>query len=97
MDNNIDTGKLEDSELKKTYGLEFLTTMGETNGKERKIGFAKGKLVIMNVEGNRCEHIETPIGESLYNLFRDQALRGEYRSAREFLQALERKTHPISY
>ncbi len=87
--------ELGDSELKEVYSLEFLTTIDGEEFTRKQIGFSKEKFVVLNVHGSRCEHKEVQIGPDLYALFKEQALKGSYRSAKEFCAGLEKSPEKI--
>ncbi|MEK6936877.1 MAG: hypothetical protein AABW58_02290 [Nanoarchaeota archaeon] len=81
---------LNDDELKRIHGLEYLTEVSCSEG-PRKIGFGRGKFVILDVSGSRSDDIRITIGDSFYETLREQAKRGDYRSAKEFFEAYVRK------
>ena len=89
IDNDVNAAVLTDDEIKSQYGLEYLTTISSTGTEVRKIGFARGKLVTLEVNSSRCTHVETQIGDSLYELFKSQAVKGKYDSVKEFITGLE--------
>ena len=97
MGGGTGSGYLNDSELKRMYNLEFITKIEQNEFRERKLGFSKGRFVVMEVHGYRCEHTETFIGDSFYEILKQQAEKGEYKSAKEFAQDLERDAKPIKY
>lgn len=81
---------ISDSEIKEIHKLDFLTTF-EEKGLVRKIGFAKGKFVVFEFDGTggtRGSHTEITIGDSFYEVLREQAKKGEYKSAKEFATRL---------
>ena len=88
---------LTDIELKEIHNLEFIADAEDKDGKKRKIGFSRGKFVIMNVEGSKSKEVTIEIGPSFYETLKQQALKGDYGSAKEFVQALEREAKPIKY
>ena len=86
---------LTDGELIITHNLEFLTDVEEKSGTTKKIGFARGRLVILNVKGAQSKAVTIEIGDSFYETLRRQAVKGKYDSAREFLANYERTSETI--
>ncbi len=97
MGGGTGSGSIDNEGLKLRFNLEHITKAGSNGPVETKIGFSKGRFLILRVRGYECDFREIHIGDSLYDLFKSQAQKGSYKSAKEFFEALESQREPINY
>ena len=82
-------GELDDSEIKKLHGLEYLTTIERDTLTRKMVGFAARKFVVVEVLETRSIYEEMPLGNELYQLFKIQAQAGNYSALRHHLEFFE--------
>ncbi len=88
MGGGTSDGEVINSQLKNFFGLEYVIDLERREFKSKRIGFSKDRFIILEIDGVKCNHTQISIGTSLYELFKDQALKGDFRSIKEFYKQL---------